>query len=56
MCPRYSFTQASDDIRAIFCLGCDLLGLRWTKSGTRTIYASRKADVGRLDESIGPKR
>ena len=53
--PRYSFTQASDDIRSIFCHACDLMGLRWTRSGKRTIYVSRKADVAKLDESIGPK-
>ncbi len=55
-CPRYGFDQVSDDIRAIFCDACDLLGLRWTRSGKRTIYISRKADVALLDEFIGPKR
>jgi hypothetical protein len=54
-CPRYGFTQVSDDIRAIFCDACDRLDLHWTKSGSRTIYISRKADVARLDEFIGPK-
>ncbi|HEV3262241.1 MAG TPA: hypothetical protein VG013_35645 [Gemmataceae bacterium] len=56
VCPRYSFVQASDDIRSIFCHACDLVGVRWTKSGQRTIYVSRKADVAKLDEFIGPKR
>lgn len=55
-CPRYGFSQVSDDIRGIFCDTCDLVGLRWTKSGTRTIYVSRKADVARLDQFVGPKR
>ena len=55
VCPRYSFVQASDDIRAIFGLACDLVGVHWTKSGQRTIYVSRKADVAKLDEFIGPK-
>jgi hypothetical protein len=55
-CPRYGFTQVSDDIRAIFCHACDRLDLHWTKSGSRTIYISRKADVERMDEFIGPKR
>jgi hypothetical protein len=54
--PRYSFRQASDDIRGIFCDACDLMGLHWTRSGDLTIYVSRKADVARLDEFIGPKR
>lgn len=53
--PRYSFTQFSDDIRRIFCDTCDLIGVRWTASGNHTIYVSRKADVARLDEFIGPK-
>jgi hypothetical protein len=54
-CPRYSFSNKSDDIRRIFCDACDLMGLRYTFA-PRTIYISRKADVARLDEFIGPKR
>jgi Homeodomain-like domain len=53
--PRYGFRQVSDDIRAIFCQGCDRLGVHWTRSRT-TIYVSLKADVAILDEFIGPKR
>jgi hypothetical protein len=53
--PRYGFTNASYDIRHIFCEACDLLGLRWTRGGERVIYVSRKADVARMDEFIGPK-
>jgi hypothetical protein len=53
--PRYSFTNTSTDIRAIFCVACDLIGLRWT-SAKRTIYVSRKADVALLDLLVGPKR
>jgi hypothetical protein len=52
--PRYSFTQLSTDIRRIFTDACDLMGLRWTSSG-HTIYVSRKDDVARMDEFIGPK-
>lgn len=52
--PRYSFSNVSDDIRRIFCDACDLLGLRWTEA-PRTIYVSRKADVAKLDEFVGPK-
>jgi len=51
---RYSFSNYSDDIRAIFCHACDLLGVRWT-TAPRTVYVSRKADVALLDEFIGPK-
>ena len=52
--PRYKFDNKSDDIREIFCSACDLLGLRWSTSGT-TVYVSRKIDVARMDEFIGPK-
>lgn len=52
---RYGFSNRSDDIIALFCWACELLGLRWTESRS-TIYVSRKADVARMDEFIGPKR
>lgn len=60
--PRYSFSNVSTDITSIFCSACDCLGLRWTaafpksEAAAVTIYVSRKADVARLDEFIGPKR
>lgn len=54
-CPRYAFDNRSDDIRAIFCRACDQLDLHWTQAGRYTIYVSRKADVAKLDEFIGPK-
>jgi hypothetical protein len=52
--PRYSFSNASADIRRIFCDACDVLGLQWTNA-PRTVYVSRKDDVARLDRFIGPK-
>lgn len=52
--PRYCFKNFSSDIRRIFTDACDQLGLHWTTSGS-TVYVSRKADVARLDEFIGPK-
>jgi hypothetical protein len=54
-CPRYSFSNKSDDIRQIFCDTCEQLGLRSTRAND-TIYVSRKADVELLDTFIGPKR
>jgi hypothetical protein len=54
--PRYSFTNASSDIRAVFCATCEFIGLRWTASGERTIYVSCKDDVALLDLFVGPKR
>lgn len=60
--PRYAFANVSTDITSIFCSACDCLGLRWTasfptnESAAVSIYVSRKADVARLDEFVGPKR
>jgi hypothetical protein len=54
--PRYAFANASHDIRAIFCAACELIGVRWTASGARTIYVSRMDDVALLDLLVGPKR
>jgi hypothetical protein len=52
--PRYAFSNRSTDILAIFCDACDHMGVRWT-TAPHTVYVSRKADVARLDEVIGPK-
>jgi hypothetical protein len=53
--PRYGFTNFSADILRIFCDACDRLGVGWTRSGERTIYVSRMADVALLDRFVGPK-
>jgi hypothetical protein len=53
--PRYKFDNRSEDIHAIFRRACDALGLRYTRAGI-TAYVSRKADVARMDQFIGPKR
>jgi hypothetical protein len=53
--PRYSFANKSEDIKRIFCDACELVGLHWTRSGEKTIYVSRKADVAFLDRFVGPK-
>jgi hypothetical protein len=53
--PRYAFTNSSQDIRRIFSGTCDAYGIHWTKPSWRTISISRRADVARLDEVIGPK-
>lgn len=54
-CPRYAFSNRSKDIREIFMNACRLVGVRCTEA-PHTVYVSRKADVARLDEFIGPKR
>lgn len=53
--PRYKFTNYSPDIHDIFRATCGRLSVRWT-SAPHTTYVSRKVDVARLDEFIGPKR
>jgi hypothetical protein len=52
----YSFSNHSADIHAIFRAACDRLEVRWTGAKPHTTYVSRKADVARLDDFIGPKR
>jgi len=54
-CPRYAFSNKSADIKDIFCYGCEQVGVHWTSAGKKNIYVSRKADVAKLDEFIGPK-
>lgn len=54
--PRYSFRNASADIRSIFTDTCQLLGISYTTAATGTVYVSRKVDVERLDRFVGPKR
>ncbi len=54
--PRYVFTNLSADIKRIFCDACDRLDLHWTIAPPKSVYVSRKADVARLDEFVGPKR
>ena len=59
--PRYCFSNVSTDITSMFCTACDCLGLRWTaafpkdESKAVMIYVSRKDDVARMDEFVGPK-
>ncbi len=53
--PRYTFSNASDDIRGIFTDTCDLLGVHWTRPSARVISVARRGDVAFLDTFIGPK-
>ena len=53
--PRYNFTNASDDIRRIFCDACDAIGVEWRRMNARNISVARRASVARLDEFFGPK-
>jgi hypothetical protein len=53
---RYSFCNASDDIRGLFCEHLDLLGIAWRPVGRREISIARREAVAALDEFVGPKR
>jgi hypothetical protein len=53
--PRYAFSNASADIRRLFCDACDLLGIEWRVMNARNISVARRASVARLDEFVGPK-
>jgi hypothetical protein len=52
---RYNFTNASEDIRRIFCEACDRVGVEWRRMNARNISVARRASVAKLDTFIGPK-
>jgi hypothetical protein len=52
---RYNFTNASEDIRGIFCEACDQIGVPWRRMNARNISVARREAVARLDEFVGPK-
>lgn len=53
--PRWQFTNASADIRALCCWALDLVGIAWRQSNARVISVSRREAVAALDELIGLK-
>lgn len=52
---RYSFTNVSPDIHALFCEHLDLLGIDWRVMNARNISVARRAAVAKLDQFVGPK-
>jgi hypothetical protein len=54
--PRYTFCNASDDIRKIFCDACDAIGVDWRRMNARNISVARRESVAKLDSFIGRKR
>jgi hypothetical protein len=54
--PRYHFSSASDDIRAIFGRACDALGIEWRPHNRRNLSVARRDSVALLDAFVGPKR
>jgi hypothetical protein len=53
--PRWFFSNLSPDIRFLFALTCEQLGLRWTQSNHRNISISHRKSVALLEEHVGPK-
>ena len=53
--PRWFFSNLSADIRGLFCVTCEQLGLRWTQSNHRNISISHRRSVALLEEHVGPK-
>ena len=52
---RFHFSNRSDDIRGLFCVALDELGITWTRPRWFEVAVYRKAAVARLDEFVGPK-
>jgi hypothetical protein len=53
--PRYSFSNRSADIRAIFCETCDRVGVEWRQRGEFEISIARRESVALMDRYIGAK-
>lgn len=53
---RYLFTNESTQIQQMFKDTCDALGLGWTQMNRKNVAVSRRPDVARLDDLLGPKR
>jgi hypothetical protein len=53
---RYHFSNASEDIKRIYCSALEGLGIPWTRPSSRQIAVYRQDAVRRLDEFVGGKR
>jgi hypothetical protein len=53
--PRYIFSNASEDIRRIFCDACDRVGVEWRQMNARNISVARRESIALMDQFIGPK-
>ena len=53
--PRCTFTNASSDIRRLFCDACELLDIEWRVMNARNISVAKRASVACLDEFVGPE-
>lgn len=52
---RYEFSNASADIRALFCASCDALGIAWRRMNARNISVAWREAVAQMDTFVGPK-
>jgi hypothetical protein len=53
--PRYFFTNLSADIRNMFCMSCERLGIHWTRSSNKNISVADRRSVELLDSFVGSK-
>ena len=53
--PRYFFTNASADIRALFVAACGLAGIESRRMTEWDVSVARRASVALMDLGIGPK-
>jgi hypothetical protein len=53
--PRYSFSNRSEDIKAIFCEHLERLDIAWRRASAANISIARREAVAALDEFVGPK-
>jgi hypothetical protein len=53
--PRCSFSNRSDDIKAVLCEHLDLLGIAWRRASDVNISIARREAVAALDAFVGPK-
>jgi hypothetical protein len=52
---RYLFTNASSDIREIFCTACDQLEIAWRQPNDRVISIAKRDSVELMDTFVGAK-
>src|SRR5436190_990429 len=55
LCPRYHFSNLSEDIKRLYRESLVVLGVRWTRPSSKQIAVYRKESVRILDQFIGPK-
>jgi hypothetical protein len=54
-CPRYLFTNRSEDILGLCTWALDLLHIQWRRPKISEISVARREAVAALDEFVGPK-